>query len=246
VCDVAVVAAVSAQVAVAFAAQPTCPEPGRTAETPLLIVTAPDEVASTTVVELTVLVIAEDNVPLPVAVTTVVVATVGVTSFSLKYATLSTKCELSSVNVAVYEPPFGLVPARIAAAVIGAKVALVLFVVRVIVWFGPRAAPVLSVAFIKRPTVAVEPVTVAPVTVARVTVVGATAVATVNVVLASPAAYVASATVGAPVRVDTRNVYEPATSGWNTTLIGAEVVVAVRSEPDEVKRAETEGVKSVF
>jgi hypothetical protein len=206
VCDVAVVAAVSEHVAVAFAAQPTCPEPGRTAETPLLMVTAPEDAASTTVVELTVPMMAEDNVPLPVAVTTVVVATVGVTSFNLKYATFPTKCELSSTKVAAYEPPFGLVPAFIAAAVIGAIVALVLFVVSVIVSFGPRAPPVLSVAFIKRPTVAVEPVTVAPVTVARATVVGATPVTTVNVALASPAAYVALPTVGAPVVVEIKNV----------------------------------------
>jgi hypothetical protein len=204
------------------------------------------DAASTTVVDETVLVTVGDNVPEPVAVTTVVVATVGVTSLSLKYATFPTKCELSSTKVAVYEPLFGLVPALIAAAVIGAIVALVLFVVSVIVWFAPSPAPVLRVAFIKRPIVAVEPVTVAPVTVARVTVVGATAVATVKVVLASPAAYVAVATVGAPVRVDTKNVYEPATSGWNTTLIGAEVVVDVRSEPADVNRAETEGVPSLF
>jgi methionine synthase II (cobalamin-independent) len=77
---------------------------------------------------------------------------------------------------------------------------------------------VLSVAFIKRPIVAVAPVTVAPVTAARVTVVGETPVATVKVVLASPATYVAVAAPGLPDLVDTKNVYEPALSGWNTTF----------------------------
>jgi hypothetical protein len=105
---------------------------------------------------------------------------------------------------------------------------------------------VLSVAFIKRPTVAVAPVTVAPVTAARVTVVGETPVATVKVVLASPAAYVAVAAPGSPDLVETKNVYEPATSGWNTTLTGAAVVVDSRSEPAAVNRADTEGVPSLF
>ena len=80
VCDVAVVAAVSVNVAPAV--PPKCPEPGRTAETPLLtVIEAP--AASRTVVEETVLVTDGDKSPEPVAVTTVVVAVV-VTSVNMK------------------------------------------------------------------------------------------------------------------------------------------------------------------
>ena len=63
----------------------------------------------------------------------------------------------------------------------------------------------------------VVPEAVAPVTAARVTVDTATPVDTVNEVLASPAAYVCVLTVGAPASEETRKLYEPATSGWNTT-----------------------------
>ena len=69
-CEVAEVAAVSLNDAEAVA--PTCPDPGRTASTPLLtVIDAP--IASRVVVELTVAVIEEDSVPLPVAVTTTVI-----------------------------------------------------------------------------------------------------------------------------------------------------------------------------
>jgi hypothetical protein len=87
-CEVAVVAAVSTQAAEALAAQPTCPEPGRvtakpvTASRPLLTrIDAAD--ASRTVAEDTVLVTEGDSRPVPVAVTTVVVA-VAVESANLK------------------------------------------------------------------------------------------------------------------------------------------------------------------
>jgi hypothetical protein len=80
VCDVAVEAAVSVKVAPAV--PPTWPEPGRTAETPLLTVIVA-AVARSTVVELIVLVTDEDKSPEPVAVTTVVVA-VAVESASSK------------------------------------------------------------------------------------------------------------------------------------------------------------------
>jgi hypothetical protein len=170
--------------------------------------------ASRVVVELIVLSTpAEASRPEPVAVTTVVEA-VAVVSASLKYATPFTKCELSSVTDVAYEIPLCGVPARMFAAVIAASVALVLLVVNAIVWFAPSAAPVFNVNFIKRPTVFVAPVTEAPVTVARVAVVTATPVAAENETFVSPAAYVAVASVGEPALVETKNEYEPATSGW--------------------------------
>jgi len=90
---------------------------------------------------------------------------------------------LSSVRVAALVPT---VPAvRLVTAPI---VALELFVVRVIVSPIPRTASALSVTDIKRPVVAVAPVTVAPVTAASVAVVGATPVANEYVLNASPAA----------------------------------------------------------
>ena len=71
VCEVAVVAAVSVNAAPVV--PPTWPEPGRTAETPLL--TEIDAAAARrTDVELTVLVTAEDSSPEPVAVITEVTA----------------------------------------------------------------------------------------------------------------------------------------------------------------------------
>jgi len=80
VCDVAVDAAVSVNAAPVV--PPTCDEPGRTAETPLL--TEIDAAAARrTDVDEIVLVTAEDNSPEPVAVTTVVVA-VAVTSVNMK------------------------------------------------------------------------------------------------------------------------------------------------------------------
>jgi hypothetical protein len=89
VCDVAVVAALSVY-GDALPTKPTCPEPGRTAETPLLSVIA-EAAASRVVVELTVLrTPADASRPEPVAVTTVVEA-VAVVSTNLKYATPLTK-----------------------------------------------------------------------------------------------------------------------------------------------------------
>lgn len=95
--------------------------------------------------------------------------------------------------------------------------AVELFVVNAIVWFADRAAPVLSVTFIRRPVVEAVPVTVAPVTVASVAVVTATPVVAVNEVFASPAVYVAAPGDVLPATVDTRNEYEPAISGWKFT-----------------------------
>jgi hypothetical protein len=100
VCDVAVVAAVSAHVAEALTAQPTCPEPGRVNATPAvstpLLIRIDAAAANRTVVELTVLVIEEDSVPLPVAVTITVLA-VAFSSSNLKNATPFTKCAFVNV-----------------------------------------------------------------------------------------------------------------------------------------------------
>jgi len=113
--------------------------------------------------------------------------------------------------------PFGVVPAIIAEARIGWSRAVVLLVVNEIVWFALSAAPEFKVNFIKRPVVAVDPVTVAPVTVARVAVVTATPVVAVKDVFASPAVYVAVPKLELPATVETKNEYEPATSGWKFT-----------------------------
>jgi hypothetical protein len=104
VCDVEVVDAASDIVVVEVVTPPpVCPEPGRTAATPLLTVIA-EAAASRTVVELTVLnTPAEVRRPDPEAVTTVVFA-VAVVSVNLKYATPSTKFELSSVSDVAYVP----------------------------------------------------------------------------------------------------------------------------------------------
>lgn len=70
----------------------------------------------------------------------------------------------------------------------------------------------LKVNFIRRPIVTDAPVTVAPVTVASAIDVGGVPVVNVKVALASPAAYVTPAAF-ARVLEETKNVYEPATSG---------------------------------
>jgi hypothetical protein len=83
-CEVAVVAATSdIAVVEVVTPPPVCPEPGRTAATPLLtVIDAAD--ASRTVAEDTVLVTEGESRPVPVAVTTVVVAAVDVESANLK------------------------------------------------------------------------------------------------------------------------------------------------------------------
>jgi len=138
------------------------------------------------------------------------------------------------------------VPASTLAAVIAAIVALVLLVVNAIVWFAPSAAPVFNVNFIKRPTVFVAPVTDAPVTVASVAVVTATPVVAVNETFVSPATYVAVDAVGVPALVETKNEYEPATSGWKLTFTVPDVRGNV--PPDALVRTApaTEAVRSAF
>jgi hypothetical protein len=75
VCDVAVVAATSdIAVVEVVTPPPVCPEPGRTAATPLLIVIAVAAAKSVVVDEIVLKTPAEVNRPEPLAVTTVTLA----------------------------------------------------------------------------------------------------------------------------------------------------------------------------